>query len=274
MILADYHCHTSFSTDSKSSPDDMITRAISLGLTRLCITDHMDYLYPSDKVGEFTFEPTLYHNTMMELKEKYQDKIELLIGIELGLRNEPEIKQTVRDYYDKLLSEISFDFVLGSTHVLENTDPYYKSYWEHRTSKEGITNYFQSIIDNCSYYKGFQVYGHLDYIVRYLNEERKEYSYSVYADLIDTALHTIIDHGKGIECNASGLRYGLGVPHPKPEILKRYKELGGEIITIGSDAHKPEHMAFEFGNIRELLLSLGYRYYTVYKNKKPEFIRL
>ena len=274
MILADYHCHTSFSTDSKAKPEDMISQAASLGLKRLCITDHMDYLYPSKKEGEFSLDPTKYYARLFELKEMFKDKIELLFGIELGLRNEPKIRANVRNYYTNLLKEYNFDFVIGSTHVLENMDPYLKEYWVNHSAKDGITAYFQSIIDNCNYYDGFQVYGHLDYIVRYIPDDIKEYDYNDYKDLIDIALKSILSHGKGIECNASGLKYGLNTPHPKPEILKRYKELGGEILTIGSDAHKPEYIAHEFNKVRELLLSLGFRYYTIYKNKKPEFIRL
>lgn len=274
MIQADYHCHTSFSTDSKANPDDMISQAISLGLKCLCITDHMDYLYPSSTEGEFTFDPKIYFEQMTNLKDTYKDKIDLLIGVELGLRNEPKIKHTVRDFYNHLLKEYNFDFVIGSTHVLENTDPYYNEYWVNRSSREGIEQYFTSIIDNTRYYNGFQVYGHLDYIIRYIPDEIKDYKYNDYKDLIDLALITILSHGKGIECNASGLKYGLNVPHPKPEILKRYKELGGEILTIGSDAHNPVHIAYDFNKVRDLLLSLGFRYYTIYKGQKPEYIKL
>ena len=80
--------------------------------------------------------------------------------------------------------------------------------------------------------------------------------------------------GKGIEVNTAGLKYGLGAPNPRPEILQKYRELGGEIITIGSDGHKPEHLAFAFDQIQELLEQCGFRYLTLFRKRKPEFIHI
>jgi histidinol-phosphatase (PHP family) len=91
---------------------------------------------------------------------------------------------------------------------------------------------------------------------------------------LDDVLRTILDCGKGIEINTSGYKYGLGHAHPKTEILKRYRELGGEIITIGSDAHKPEHLCYDFHLVPELLKSLGFTYYTTFVQRKPVFERL
>lgn len=274
MIIADFHTHTSFSTDSQTSPSDMIEQAIALGLKKYCITDHMDYRYPHGNVGNFTFDVKEYWKTLNELKERYQNQIELLIGVELGLRNEPETKEEVRDFFRNLTKEYPFDFVLGSTHVLWNFDPYLKEFWDHRTTAEGLTEYFQSIAHNARYYDMFQIYGHLDYIIRYIMDDVKNYEVSDYQDLIDEMLKSIIANGKGIECNTSGFKYHLGFPHPKLEILKRYRELGGELLTIGSDGHRPEHIAYSFSTARELLLELGYEYYTVYKEQIPTMIRL
>ena len=274
MIYGDYHTHTCFSTDSTAKPEDMIERAIALGLTQYCITDHMDYLYPHNKNGEFTFNVKDYWTCLTELKERYASKIELLIGVELGLRNEADCKHQVKCFFEQLVKQYSFDFVLGSTHVLDNYDPYLKGFWEHRSKEEGLFNYFHSIEQNAKYYSMFQVYGHLDYIIRYVPGDIKDYSVSEFIDSIDAALLALIDAGKGIECNTSGYKYGLNSPHPKLEILKRYRELGGEIITIGSDAHKTEFIAHEFEKASQLLQSLGFRYYTTYRNQIPKFHKL
>ena len=80
-----------------------------------------------------------------------------------------------------------------------------------------------------------------------------------------------IEHGKGIELNTAGLKYGLPYAHPHRDVLKRYRELGGEILTIGSDAHKPEHVAYDFQKVPELLESCGFRYYTEFIGRKPVF---
>lgn len=274
MIIADYHCHCYFSSDSDSKPEDMVKMAISRGLTKLCFTDHLDYLYPSEIENDFIFNPKERQLELLRIKEMFKNEIEILIGVELGLRNEPDIKSAVKAYYENIIHEFSYDFIIGSTHVLEKKDPHYKEYWEGKSIKDGITDYFQSIIDNSSYYSMYQVYGHLDYIIRYLPVEEKNYQYSDYADLIDVALKSLINQGKGIECNSAGLKYQLGFAHPKVEILKRYKELGGEILTIGSDAHKPEHLAYDFPMVKDMLKDIGYRYYTIFKDQKPEFIKL
>ncbi len=274
MIIGDYHTHSYFSTDSKANPEEMIQAAIQIGLKKYCFTDHMDYRYPHPDFGPFIFDVDEYFKTLTYLRDKYEDKIEILIGIELGLRNEPELKNEIYENYSKLIKSNPFDFVLGSTHVLDNYDPYLRPFWTTHTTKQGITDYFNSIAHNAKFYDMIQIYGHLDYIVRYIPDEIKQYDVIDYKDAIDEMLTSIIHNGKGIECNTSGYKYGLGVTHPKTELLKRYRELGGELITIGSDGHKPEHIAYDFAKAEELLKSLGFRYYAVYQQQEPEYIPL
>ena len=84
----------------------------------------------------------------------------------------------------------------------------------------------------------------------------------------------VIQKGKGIELNTAGFKYGLGFCHPHPDIIRRYRELGGEIITIGADAHKPEHIAYDFKKVSEILSMCGFKYYTEFKNRKPIFKQL
>jgi histidinol-phosphatase (PHP family) len=122
--------------------------------------------------------------------------------------------------------------------------------------------------------KDFDVLGHIDYIVRYGKEKEKYYSYTKFSDEIDEILKYLIAHGKGIELNTAGFKYGLGFCHPHPEILKRYCELGGEIITIGADGHKPEHIAYDFEKVAPILRECGFKYYTEFKERKPVFKQL
>ena len=271
MITSDYHVHSNFSSDSKAPMEDLIEQAISLGLKKLCITDHMDYDYPPQCNLPFVFEIEDYIQKLIELKEQYKTKIEILTGIELGLQ--PHLKDRIAT----LTQNYSFDFIIGSSHVIDHLDPYYPDYWINKTADEGIHEYFQSIIDNCKAIDDFHVYGHMDYIIRYVpgqSKDRKEYNYLKYEEILDEALRTILSHNKGIEINTAGYKYGLGHPHPKIEVLKRYKELGGEIITIGSDAHIPDHLCYDFERAAELLSSLGYQYYTTFVQGKPVFEKL
>lgn len=273
MIIADYHVHSDFSSDSKAPMEQMIERGIELGLKKICLTDHMDYDYPPVSDHTFIFDPKAYIEKLEKMRSKYGKQIVILTGVELGLQ--PHLK----DKLASLINEYPFDFVIGSSHVVDHMDPYFPEYWENRSIKEGIRRYFESILENCKVFQGFQTYGHLDYIIRYLPGQLKaakkiDYSYSDYADILDEVLKTIILLGKGIEVNSAGLKYGHAYPHPKPEILSRYRELGGEIITIGSDAHKPEHLCYDFDIIPDLLKSLDFRYYTTFIQGKPVFEKL
>ena len=271
MITADYHVHSEFSSDSTTPMEQMIERALQLGLQKLCFTDHMDYDYPQVSKYNFEFDPVPYFKKLNELKEVYHKKIQILTGLELGLQ--PHLCERMTS----LIRNYNFDFVIGSSHVVDHVDPYYPEYWKNRSQRKGIEDYFISIIKNCKAFQEFHIYGHLDYIIRYVpgqSQQKIDYSYSDYADLLDEVLTTIIHYGKGIEINTAGLKYGLGYAHPKIDVLKRYKELGGDIITIGSDAHKPEHLCYDFHLVPELLKSIGFAYYATYIESKPLFEKL
>jgi histidinol-phosphatase (PHP family) len=277
MIIADYHVHSEFSSDSQVPMEQMIERAIQLGLKKLCFTDHMDYDYPAVGNHNFVFDVNSYTDKLDELKQRYHSQIEILTGIELGLQ--PHLKERL----ETLVNSYPFDFIIGSSHVVDHVDPYFPEFWENRTKKEGIYRYFESIIENCKTFQGFNVYGHIDYIIRYVPVPKavngtpvvkEDYNYSDYADILDEVLKMIISLGRGIEVNTAGLKYGIGYPHPKAEVLKRYRELGGELITIGSDAHKPEHLCYDFHLIPDLLKNLGFRYYATFVQGKPLYEKL
>ncbi|MBE5962825.1 MAG: histidinol-phosphatase HisJ family protein [Lachnospiraceae bacterium] len=276
MIYSDFHMHSCFSSDSDSKMEDMVKGAIDKGLKTICFTDHYDFMYPAlgEPKWDFIFSIPDYFNSVQALKERYQKQIEIRCGVELGLRNEPDLRQEVKSFYDKLTTAYPFDFIIGSTHVLESTDPYYDRYWEGKTKEQGLNDYFRAIKENAEFYSCFDVYGHLDYIIRYVRDTEKDYKISDYQDILDEALKKLITSGKGIEINTSGFKYGLGRPHPKPEILKRYKELGGTILSIGSDAHKPEHLACDFKKAKNLLNELGFSYYTIFRDRKPIQMKL
>lgn len=273
MIKADQHTHCNFSTDSEAPPESMIHGAIEKGLSHLCITDHMDLDYPgsTDEEPQFVFSTADYFKTLTPLKDAYQDKLYLGIGIELGLRpGREDLNQTMH----KLLTNPSFDFVLGSIHLLDNDDPYYESYWTDRTAKDILCKYFNDMFTALREYDNFDSLGHLDYLIRYIPPfcGDKDYAYKEYAELIDEILKLLIDKKKALEINTAGLIKGLPCFHPKLEVLKRYLELGGELLTIGSDAHSPDKIATEFVKTEELLRSCGVKGYYVYKNRTPEFI--
>lgn len=268
-ILWDCHMHSSFSADSDTYMEDMINGAISHSLVGICFTEHFDPDYPPTPDNEtFDLDFTAYHNTIFALKEKYSSKINVHFGIELGLQ--PHLAET----FHNLLNQYPFDFVIGSSHVVHGYDPYYKNFFDGRKESECYMEYFESILENLAVFSEMDIYGHIDYVVRYGPNKNREYSYGRYKDILDEILRTIIRKGLGIELNTGGFHYGLGEPNPCRAVIKRYREIGGEIITVGADAHDPSKIAYDFDKARDILLDCGFKYYTVFSKRKSEFIPL
>lgn len=262
-MLWDTHMHCWFSGDSNTDPEAMIKAAIEKQLAGICFTDHMDYDYPGET--SFEFNPDLYMSGLTALKEKFHTQITILTGVELGLQ--PHLTKN----HEKLLNNYSFDFVIGSSHLVHGKDPYYPEFFKGREQDSAYLEYFESILENISTFSDFDVYGHLDYVVRYGPTTNTEYSYQKFADIIDEILRRLIQKGKGIEINMGGFKYGLGHPNPTEDILRHYHDLGGEIITIGSDAHKPEHVAYDFEKVKGLLKDAGFSYYNVFMGRKATY---
>ena len=269
MITADSHLHTSFSADSKTAPRDQILSAVSAGLSHMTFTDHYDPDFPEGDL-DFTFDIDTYFHTLAELKEEFAGKIDIGIGIELGAQ--PHIPGMLNE----LASGYPFDFVINSTHLVKRIDPYdTRIYFRDRTEKEGLRLYFEEVLANLNVFEDYDSAGHIDYAFRYLPSHSRDYApYPEYGDVLDEILKTVIDKGKCLEINTAGLKTGLTFAHPHPEILKRYRELGGELITTGSDAHNPAQIGKYFDVTGDLLTNLGFRYYAVFRNRKPVFLPL
>lgn len=267
-IPCDFHMHTEFSGDSQTPVSAMIEQAIAKGLSAICITDHLDFDYPYDNPKEYELDDDNYFNTIARLSEKYADQIYIMIGVETGL--EPD----KADILNLFIQRHPYDFIIGSSHLVHRMDPYYPEFFNNRSDSEAFTEYFESILENLNTCHNFDVYGHIDYVVRYSPNKSKNYSYAKYSTIIDEILKKLIQSGKGIEINTGGFRSGLDFPNPHPDILKRYRELGGEIITIGSDAHTPAYIAENFTQAVSILESCGFKYYTVFKNRSPIFLKL
>ena len=224
-MRSDFHLHSSFSADSDAPMRDMVEKGISLGLSAMCFTEHMDYDY-IDEGMVFEADIPSYCKTLTSLKEEYEHKIELLFGLELGLQ--PYLKERC----ESLVKNWDFDFVIGSSHVVNGQDPYYPAFFEGRTEKESYISYFESIIENLHTMSCFDVYGHIDYVVRYGPNKNQFYSYKEYSDWLDEIIRLLIDKGLGMEINTGGYAAGLGHPNPHEDILKRYRELGGDRLYL------------------------------------------
>ena len=270
-ILTDTHVHSTYSGDGKATMDAMIQQAISLGMKQICFTEHNDFDYPyaqEDKQDMFLLNTDAYLFDLLRAREKYEGQIKILFGVELGLVPELKRKNLI------FAKSHEFDFIIGSSHLCHGRDPYYASFYEGREEKDAYREYFESILENVKGYTQYDVYGHLDYVVRYGPTQNQNYTYADHADVIDEILRTIINNEKGLEVNTGGFRCGIGSTNPCRDILKRFKELGGEIITIGSDAHETKYLQDHFTEAADMLKEVGFKYYNVFENRIPEFMKL
>ncbi|MBQ7934713.1 MAG: histidinol-phosphatase HisJ family protein, partial [Lachnospiraceae bacterium] len=230
-IPADFHLHSSHSGDSDTPMEEMILHGIRQGLKYMCFTEHNDFDFPDTEEGpgsQFLLNVDSYLYDLLKYKEKYADRINILFGVELGLQPSCMRQNAV------LAKSYDFDFIIGSSHICNGRDPYYPDFYQGRSQAEAYREYFESILENIKRFSNFDVYGHLDYVVRYGPNKDTDYTYTLYSDIFEEILDRLIDMGKGIEINTGGLKSGLRDLHPCLDILKRYREKGGEIITVGS----------------------------------------
>lgn len=275
-MYTDYHLHTNYSDDSIYEMEALVKDAIELGLKEICITDHVDYGIKKDwEEGniEYRYDMPLanvdypkYFEEISTLKAKYADKIVIKSGLEMGVQ-----VHTI-DKYQKLYDTYQMDFVILSCHQVEDKEFWTQDFQKNRTQKEYNERYYKEILDIVKVYKGYSVLGHLDLLKRY--DLLGEYPFEELKDIITEILKIVISDGKGIEINTSSHRYKLTDLMPSRNILELYKELGGTIITIGSDTHEKAHLGAYIEETKAELKALGFEYYCTFENMKPIFHQL
>ncbi len=252
--------------------ESMVLGSIKKGLKSICFTEHFDPLYPeNDDNLDFLLDFDKYETEFQRLKNVYSDRINLYHGVELGVQ--PHIQKQCEDFYKTY--GYRYDFIINSTHLVDGLDPYYGTYFRSfENGKSAIRHYFEQMLENINIFENFQTLAHLDYICRYENDPRTTFVYDDYGDIIDEILLSIIKKNKCLEVNTAGWKYGMEDPNPNRQILSRYRELGGSKITIGSDGHKPDHIAYDFHKLPDFLKSLGFDSYIFHINKKEQVIKL
>ncbi|MHA6259761.1 histidinol-phosphatase HisJ family protein [Sporosarcina sp. CAU 1771] len=258
--MFDYHMHSDFSADCSIPMEDMVLGAIEKGLKEICFTEHIDYEYPDDSIV-FDFDLNVYDAKINELREKYGQRIHIKKGIELGVQ--PHILHK----YDELVKANSFDFIICSMHTTEKKGLHYGDLFKGKTLEESYQVYYDELLYCIKNFKQFSVLGHVDLVKRYTLKHCENNFHEVLREMFNV----IIPEGKGIELNTSGVRYGLENGMPSDDILKLYKQSGGEIITLGSDAHRVSELAFQFKESLDLLRSIGFKYISTFDNQKPSF---
>lgn len=273
-MFADYHVHTEFSDDSVYPMGTVIQDAIAMGMNEICLTDHVDYGVKIDwdcgkQIQYRNGEPLAnvdYPRYMFEIdrmKRLYGNKIRIKTGLEFGIQ-----KHTIPDF-QRLFERYAFDFIILSIHQVENQEFWTQDFQRGRSQKEYQQRYYEEMLAVVRDYKDYSVLGHMDLIARY--DLAGVYPFEKVRPVIEDILHIVIADGKGIEVNTSSHRYGLTDTMPSANILKLYRDMGGRIITIGSDSHKPEHLGAYIQETQVLLKSLGYKQFCTFEHMRPIF---
>ena len=275
-ILADCHMHSHHSGDSDASMESMIEAAIGAGLDTIAFTEHQDFCYANSPEGaedvvtptSFMLNADSYLYELLNMREKYRDKIRIEFGLEIGLQ-----ENCVKDNLIFARAH-EYDYIIGSQHLVGGQDPYYESFYEGKDEKEVFRQYLTETLTNIKKFHNFDCLGHMDYIVRYFPSGNREYSYSEYGDIIDEILKLLVRYNIALEINTAGLRKQLGFPNPHPDVLRRYRELGGTLVTAGSDSHKAYSIGYAFDTAGQILKECGFTHYVYFEKREPRFVKL
>ena len=271
MFLADYHVHSTLSPDAEDTMSAMARAALTRGISQICFTNHVESCGMNDPV-QFLFPPFEQWDEQRAEYEavcaEFDGLIDIRLGAEVGSLN--HLPSVAEDIYNNR----SMDFIIGSIHNLRDTDDFYFiDYSKLSSIHEIIEKYLLEYIEIAKL--GLcDVLGHIGYMQKYMARQSYIFDFMEYESLLRELFNHIIKRGIGIEVNTSGLHDALGKLIPDISVISLYKECGGEIITVGSDSHKVEHSGFGIHETYDVLRECGFKYVTVYKAHKPEFIKL
>ena len=261
--MFDFHIHSTVSFDGKGSPVDMLRAAEAAGLREICFTDHLDY-DPRAAEQTFCFETRDYNGAYDGLTS---DRVVIRRGMEFGMLPD-NAQQLAED-----LKRRPFDFVIGSVHFVEGWDIYYPPFWGGKTMEQAERCYLEHILDCVRAHDGFDVLGHLTYISKtWSNPTHRPVEYALYAELVDEIFRELIRKDKGIEVNTSGVD-SCGMTLPQEVYLRRFHELGGRIVTVGSDAHAPDRVGQYCEETCRLVAEI-FGYVCTFENRVPVFHKL
>lgn len=272
MQYIDTHIHTNFSFDGTNTPDEICAAAAAAGLSAIAITDHFD----ADGIYEGFYSPyagAKAKELILKAREKYAPGLRVAFGLEIG---QPYAYPA---QCEAMVGELNFDFIIGSLHNLMRTPDFcflkfdnmpqllIERLWE-RSLEETYTLLLE--------YKGLKIntLGHLTYPIRYIKRAGRELDLKRYYDSVSQIYRKLTQYGIALEVNTSGLRQGAGMTLPDTDLLSLYKECGGELLTVGSDAHKAADAGADIPFVYDMLADLGFGYVTFFMEGKPEFIKI
>ena len=241
-MIFDSHSHTVFSADSEMKAADALAAAEKAGLG-LVFTEHLDLDYPG--TTDFTFDPV-----------EYWRQYELLRGSQLRLGVEVGMQGSTADRSRAFVEKVPFDLVIGSIHMVDGQDIYYKEAYGTESKEVFFAKYYQQMAQNIRQHDFIDVLGHIDYIARYAPYDNPEIQYGVFADAIDAVLQAAVETNTVLELNTRRMGSRIAIKELIP-VYARYRELGGRQVTLGSDAHTADAVGNYFQEAREVADVLG-----------------
>ena len=261
--MFDYHMHTRVSFDAHETGEAMAKAALAAGLKEICFTDHLDY-DPLGKMGILAFDQAAYNAEYDNLE---LPGLKIRRGMEFGMTAN-NVAQFKKD-----LQRRPFDFVLGSIHFVDDVDVYFPEYWEGKTIFQAERRYLEATLECVRIHEDFDVLAHLSYIAKaQSNPVHRPVSFAEHREIIDEILRIVAAKGKGLEMNTSGMDRCGGFL-PTADYFRRFKELGGEIVTVGSDAHNAARVGQYAFDVCEIFRDI-FGYVCTFENRQPIFHKL
>jgi histidinol-phosphatase (PHP family) len=263
LPLVDCHLHTAaFSGDAEATLGGFIARAHELQLDLLTTTEHVDF-DPGDSCYGYYDEAR--HRAQREcVRARSFGQLKVLIGVEVDYQVQYEAE--VRSF----LEGAAYDLVVGSVHYARDEFIFARSFFD-APEQRNYKAYFDQALR--AVHSGlFDVFGHLDIVKRYGVEHYGPFQPARYAEPIDALLRACVETGTGVEINTSGYRGPPGEPFPSLPVLRRYRELGGELLTVGSDAHAVKDLSRDVPLALELAACAGFRAIAVFVDRQPQWL--
>ncbi len=261
--MFDFHMHTRVSFDGHATGEAMAKAALAAGLKEICFTDHLDY-DPLKKMLHMTFDTEVYNAEYDHLEVP---GLTIRRGMEFGMT------PYNLDQFQKDLQRRPFDFVLGSIHFADDLDVYFPEYWSDKTVFDAERRYLETTLQCLQIHDDFDVLAHLTYIAKAQSHPApRPVPFAEHREIIDEILRLVAAKGKGLELNTSGMDRCGGFL-PTADYFRRFKELGGEIITIGSDAHDTNRVGQYAFDVCQIFKDI-FGYVCTFENRKPVFHKL
>lgn len=263
--IYDTHTHSIHSFDGNFSVDDMCASALEKGAKGIFITDHCDI----DGVKEecWDFENKQF-NDVQNSKARFKDNLEVYCGVELGQGiYEKELSQKFIEAYD-------FDYVIGSVHNLENMQDFYFLDYKKYDIYELLNRYFLDILETAKWNKVDSI-AHLTYPLRYIvAREHIDVDMSKFDHIITEIFEVLINNDKALELNVSGLTMDINDTLPNKKYIKKFHDMGGKYVTIGSDSHYTDKVCQDVDTGMDILKECGYTHFTIFEKRKPKLIEI